>query len=67
MDMTPVESSAVSAVGYDPESRTLRVAFRSGGVYDYLDVDPDLYARMLRPHAWRRVGRWVVRHRFRKV
>ena len=45
----------------------MRVAFRSGGVYDYLDVDQDLYEQMLEPHPWHRVGELVKSHRFREL
>lgn len=64
--MTPVTSGAVVAVGYDPASRVLRVAFRDSGVYDYFDVDQDLFEEMLRPHPWHRVGEEVKSHRFRR-
>ena len=36
--LTPVESAAVSALGYDGASRTLFVRFHAGGLYAYLDV-----------------------------
>ncbi len=36
--LEPVESTALSAVGYDALSRTLFVRFRAGGLYAYLDV-----------------------------
>ena len=38
MRRVPVESSAVAAVGYDPESETLEVEYRSGRVYRYAAV-----------------------------
>jgi hypothetical protein len=65
--MTPVVSDGLLAVGYDPAERVLRVAFRSGGVYDYLDVDEDLYAELLLPHPWHRVGDEVLSHEHRRV
>lgn len=41
MELTRVRSNAVRAVGYDAATRTMRVAFRNGRTYDYLDVtDP---------------------------
>jgi hypothetical protein len=64
--MTRIVSDAVRAVGYDPARRVLRVQFRSGDTYDYSDVEPDLYARMLQPHPWREVGQQVLHHRFRQ-
>jgi len=67
MDMRPVVSGAVRAVGYDAETRTMRVAFRGGGTYDYLEVDPGLFERMLEPHPWRRLWRIVKQHEFRRV
>jgi hypothetical protein len=45
MTMEPVENShAISAMGYDQASGTLRVTFASGGTYEYDDVTPQDYA-----------------------
>jgi KTSC domain len=46
MERTPVSSSQILSVGYDPESRVLEVEFKRkgeapGGVYDYFDVEPE--------------------------
>lgn len=60
--MHPVISNNVHSVGYDHATRVMRVAFRSGGLYDYPGVAPELYAQMLQPHPWRRVGRAVMAH-----
>ncbi|WP_086522479.1 KTSC domain-containing protein [Clavibacter michiganensis] len=62
MQMHSVISTNVQAVGYDNGSRTLRVQFQSGGIYDYYEVTPSLYQEMLQPHPWRRVGRTVKAH-----
>lgn len=43
MNMTPVNSTNLAAIGYDPGSRTLRVEFRTGGTYDYFDVPQTEY------------------------
>jgi len=64
MDMQGVTSENVARVGYDSSTRTMRVEFKSGGTYDYLDVSPDLYRRMLQPHPWRDIGEHVKAHRF---
>jgi len=45
--MEPIESEAISAVGYDESSRVLRVTFYTGRSYEYLDVPPDEYGRFL--------------------
>ena len=63
----PVISDAVREVEYDPATRTMRVVFRDGGVYDYFDIDPALHREMLTPHPWRRVGLRVKGHRCRRV
>lgn len=67
MNMTPVISDNVRAVGYDYGTRVLRVQFRSGGTYDYYAVSAHLYEVMLLPHPWRRIGRQIRAHRYRKV
>ena len=38
MNMIPVSSSNLVAIGYDEASSTLRVEFKTGGTYDYYDV-----------------------------
>lgn len=41
MRIKPVKSSSISAIGYDPEMRTLHVEFSSGRTYHYKGVDPE--------------------------
>jgi hypothetical protein len=67
MQMEAVVSDNVRAVGYDASRSIMRVAFHSGGVYDYYDVSADLHRQMLLPHPWRRVGNIVKSHRWNKV
>lgn len=38
MNRTPVASSQVSSIGYDPKSETLEVEFNQGAVYQYSGV-----------------------------
>ena len=51
MEMKPIEkSSNVKAIGYDPESKKMRVAFKGrdgDNVYEYTDVAPHVHAEML--------------------
>lgn len=42
-DMKPVDSSTISAIGYNPEQKTLAVEFKSGGTYHYTNVDKSVY------------------------
>ena len=67
MTMHPATSTNVRAVGYEPSTRTMRVQFRSGGVYDYYGVDPHLFEQMLLPNPWRRIGRLVKTHPYAQV
>ncbi|WP_263457663.1 KTSC domain-containing protein [Nocardioides pantholopis] len=65
--MQPIVSNNLSAVGYDADTRTMRVPFHSGGVYDYLDVAYPLFKQILLPHPWRRTGFHVKAHHYHRV
>lgn len=43
MDREQVDSSQIASIGYDIESKTLEIEFKSGGVYDYHDVPQHVY------------------------
>lgn len=38
MEMIPVDSSNIQAIGYDPDTATLNIAFNDGSEYEYYDV-----------------------------
>jgi hypothetical protein len=38
MNRTPVNSSSIASVGYEPQTATLEIEFVDGGVYQYFDV-----------------------------
>jgi len=38
MDRTPVSSTNLRSIGYDPDACTLEIEFNSGGVYLYAGV-----------------------------
>jgi len=42
-----VESSSIKAIGHDPKTRTLRIEFHSGGVYDYPNVGADEHKNLI--------------------
>jgi hypothetical protein len=48
MNRTPVSSSNVASVGYDPNSMTLEVEFKDGSVYQYFDVPETVYQELMR-------------------
>lgn len=47
MDRTPVSSTDVASIGYDPTSQILEVEFLSGGVYQYFQVSQGTYEDFL--------------------
>jgi len=69
MRLHPIESEALEAVGYDSGHRLLQVRFVGGGIYEYSDVDRDIYERLMaaQPHPWRELHDEVRRHAFVRV
>ena len=67
--LTRIRSRNVRAVGYHPGSRTLVVAFHSGGAYEYYDVAQVLFDELTNgvPRPWTRVGGAVKRHRYTPI
>lgn len=47
MNMHPVDSSMMQAIGYDEATRTLHILFNSGKTYEYADVPTDVFADFL--------------------
>ncbi len=47
MERTPVSSTNIRAIGYDPNSQILEVEFNSGLVYQYMDVPQGVYEAMM--------------------
>ena len=47
LNMVPVQSSNVVAIGYDAEPRELHVEFKGHHTYVYLDVSPEEYGQFL--------------------
>lgn len=52
MQRVPLNSSSISAIGYDPESCVLEIEFRrSGQIYRYFGVPAADYAAFLRAES----------------
>ena len=47
IEMVAVQSSAMTAVGYDGQNSTLRIRFIQGAEYDYSGVPPEIYQGLL--------------------
>lgn len=43
MERIPVDSSNISSIGYDKDSSTLEIEFHSGAIYQYFDVNVNIY------------------------
>jgi hypothetical protein len=59
MEMTPVESEAIAAVGHDPHSRILRIRFKSGLTYEYPDVSMEAHQAFVGADS---IGRHFHKH-----
>lgn len=47
MQMIPVRSSAIAAVGYDPATRRMKIAFKQGRTYDFCGVPLEVYQGLI--------------------
>jgi hypothetical protein len=47
MNRKDIESSNIKSLGYDPETETLEVEFKSGQVYQYEGISGDLHRNMI--------------------
>lgn len=59
MHREPVTSSNVHSVGYDPDTSTLEVEFKSGSVYQYSGVPQHHYDGMMSADS---VGTYLNAH-----
>lgn len=59
MNRTPVDSSHVAAIGYDPETRKLEVGYKDGSVYHYHNVSPERHAALMSSNS---IGKHLHHH-----
>jgi len=60
-----VESSSLHAVGYAPETKSLRVTFRNGSTYRYFDVPYEVFQDLLHANSKGRYFNDSIRPAFR--
>ena len=48
MIRTPVKSSNIKSIGYDPSAKKLHVEFQSGDVHEYANVPPAKHAALMK-------------------
>ena len=47
MERIPISSSFLAAIGYNAETQTLEVEFKSGRIYQYIGVEPETHKAMM--------------------
>lgn len=65
MELKRVDSSSLSAVGYDRTARTLVLAFKHGGTYAYFDVPPSRHRALLKAKSMGEHFMHHIRDRYR--
>ena len=58
MKRIAVESSNLASVGYDEATKTLEIQFHSGGIYQYDDVEKEVYDELKNAES---KGRYFMR------
>ena len=48
MERVAVKSRDIAIVGYEPDTKTLEIAFRQGGVYSYTGVSPEIHQELMK-------------------
>lgn len=64
MQRFPVSSNSLAEIGYDPDFETLEVQFLHGGVYQYYNVPPFLYERLMAADSLGRFYNAEIKNRF---
>lgn len=61
INLLPVKSSQIAAIGYSPERKTLAVTFlrSAGAIYHYPNVEPQVYADFVGADS---IGNYFGRH-----
>ena len=47
MDRSPVKSSNVASVGYEPSTKTMEVEFKDGSIYHYHGVESTIHSDLV--------------------
>ncbi len=67
MVRTSVSSSNIRSIGYDAKAQILEVEFKSGGIYQYLNVPEDVFDRFMAASSKGRFFDQRVKDRYRAV
>jgi hypothetical protein len=47
MLLVPIASTNLTAIGYDPDTMTMQIAFKNGSLYSYSNVEPETYGSLM--------------------
>ena len=64
MEMKKVKSSNISAIGYDIESKKLRVRFSNGSEYDYEEVSQETFVAFISASSTGRYYHQNIKNKF---
>lgn len=67
MQRQAVDSTTMRAVGYDPMKRVLEVEFQSGAVYQYPNVPPGIFRKLLKAESKGRYFNGEIRDSYEAV
>ncbi|MFZ2986609.1 KTSC domain-containing protein [Ideonella sp.] len=64
MQMIPVSSSAISAIGYDPATRRMQIRFKQGDTYTFCGVPQQVFSSFLAAGSKGRYFESYIRGRY---
>lgn len=67
MNRTPVSSTTLTSVGYDPGTLTLELEFTSGTLYQYFDVPESVHLELLSASSLGKYFNQSIRNTYRCV
>jgi hypothetical protein len=47
VELVPVQSTNLSAIGYEPDTMLMQIQFKNGSLYAYQNVEPDTYQTLV--------------------
>lgn len=65
MNRTPVDSSNIASIGYDPGSLVLEVEFNNGKVYQYFEVPQGAHDELMSSSSKGSYMNSVIKRQFR--
>lgn len=65
MDRTPVSSSNLASVGYEPTSMVLEIEFVGGRIYQYFDVPDSEFQQLMQAASHGTYFNANIRNRYR--